>query len=78
VLVLIVGVVYVLPVARATPPVVAAYQLIVPVDVPDNVLVPDPQIDVAVTLLIAGALMTFTVTIGPFMFPQDPPDKAAR
>jgi hypothetical protein len=78
VLALIDGVVYVPPVARATPPVAAAYQLMVPVDVPDSVLVPEPQMDVAVTLLIAGAFITFTVTIGPFILPQAPPDKAAR
>jgi hypothetical protein len=72
------GVVYVPPVASAEPPVATAYHDIVPVDVPDKVLVPDPQIEVAVTLDMAGALITFTVTTGPFMFPQAPPESAAR
>jgi hypothetical protein len=52
--------------------------LIVPEEVPLKTLVPEPQIEVAVTLEIAGALITFTVTIGPFMFPHAPPEREAR
>ena len=39
---------------------------------------PHPKMEVAVTFDMEGALITVTVTIGPFIFPHAPPDRAAR
>ena len=61
VLVEIIGVVYEVPVASEAPPVEAAYQFNVPVDVAPNVTEPVPQLDAGVVEATVGiALMVAT------------------
>jgi hypothetical protein len=52
---LIDGVVKVVPVPRELPPVIAAYQLMVPVELAVKVIVPGPQLVVVFVLVTAGA-----------------------
>ena len=57
------GVVKLVPVARAVPPVAAEYQEITPLEaVAPNVTVPDPQIAAGVVAVIVGCVLTVAKT----------------